>query len=775
MAEIIKELTLNFHPKNYKNNSLFDAQNIKISEDGSCLENDNELESVSRINDFLSGLDISYHIVHILPCNNELILFVNNTALRRTINEMFIVRYSEIGHKIAIVYGQKNILNGTNYITGISCKNYTYDKLHVSADFTYNVSGALIISFCIYLDNLSDGDVSKLFPLSTINLGTFDKGNVVNNIWVDSSDVYNDRHLPHQLLSNIPEVLLPTFTNLKYTNGKSYQGWYNIYIRYKINNYDYTQWYSVGPRFPVTNKNLNVITDLQGDITNYSPLTFKGFYGSDVDNLSTSFQFTFTGLDGRYNKYQIGFIILNKTLNKHVHTDDIDLIHSTYLFDRENLIEETIDTNVYENYYNVKNIVNKQNKLYISNYITSKDDALDVSDVKLTTQYQNIASGLYFQNNSNLYYPGTVESMGNLLPFLLEHGVDIRKLTSTIRVRFLRPLRHDDTLGDANYAAKGYVLGSSMNYLPVSDLYSTALFKETHQSANFVMDDTYTGNNPHLIDNINLYSGISTTLRPYTNPYKYKELFSGARMDVNLYTSNINVSLDNTSQSYVGSSLAEGLYKFLAQRGFVVVTINGVNNIVRPSSPTEGYSSIDLKVNTTWDGVDLTNADNNPSNYNVVNNFIDRDTFPTDHGFPGTDIQNAYKESHVIYFCVRFFNENDEPLLTIWQPNYNENIIYKNEPVYPYDLVLYDDPDFNNGQFIDHYDLRHWDESRSSYYSEVQRTWGQSIRNVTATTYGITDIYKYIANYDVFQAIHDNMLSSLIPGEIYDFFNRKDE
>ena len=39
------------------------------------------------------------------------------------------------------------------------------------------------------------------------------------------------------------------------------------------------------------------------------------------------------------------------------------------------------DGNTYENYYNVKNIVNKDNKLYISNYLTTNDENIDVSNI----------------------------------------------------------------------------------------------------------------------------------------------------------------------------------------------------------------------------------------------------------------------------------------------------------------------------------------------------------------------------------------------------------
>ena len=52
-------------------------------------------------------------------------------------------------------------------------------------------------------------------------------------------------------MSIIPQITLPTISNLNYVSGGAYKGFYFMFIRYKIDKTNYTKWYSIG--FPIFN------------------------------------------------------------------------------------------------------------------------------------------------------------------------------------------------------------------------------------------------------------------------------------------------------------------------------------------------------------------------------------------------------------------------------------------------------------------------------------------------------------------------------------------
>lgn len=72
------ELKVNEHPKGHTNKSIVNAINMKLSDDGVVLENDNKIEEVDAITTALNNhyTDNKRKIVHVLPCNRELVLFV---------------------------------------------------------------------------------------------------------------------------------------------------------------------------------------------------------------------------------------------------------------------------------------------------------------------------------------------------------------------------------------------------------------------------------------------------------------------------------------------------------------------------------------------------------------------------------------------------------------------------------------------------------------------------------------------------------------------------
>lgn len=389
------ELNLNRHPKAHKNKSIVYAENMKLSKDGAVLENEesivvNELISETLNNYYSDG----FRIIHVIPCNTELVLFVKENNK----NIFDIWRYREKTNKY-----DENIARF--YTKGIIYHNGSF-----SGTFTYTSNDSLIIAFCEY----DSSDNTIMNPMMTINLGTFTKGNIEDYVWISNIGEFNDRGLEPYKLPICPEVSLPQVTNVSNIKGNSYIGTYYVYIRYKINKYDYTQWFNIG--YPIINefkqdtiihqkvttnnrnKSDNDEKDLIGTNATLNRTKLNTYINQNVDLINNCLNVNISHNNILYDYCQIGFICISKTYTKYFVTSDIkmslDIKIST---DINKIKEEIFNTNIYENYYNVKNIINKNNKLYISNYKTfNPNPNIDISNV-----YLSLHKELTIKNETN--------------------------------------------------------------------------------------------------------------------------------------------------------------------------------------------------------------------------------------------------------------------------------------------------------------------------------------------------------------------------------------
>lgn len=353
-------LNLNKHPKDCENLSLVHANNIRLSNDGSCLQNEENIVDIKTINDRLnSDYNNSFNIIDIIPCNKELIIFVKRVLKPKiTIyNTIDIYRYNEDLDTIKKVY------SGLNYHDG-----------KIKGTFTYNVNNELIIAFSEY-DGYED------VPLRTINLGKFED---------------EVEQLQNELLPINPEVIIPTLKNYDYISGNSPKGWYYIFIRYKIDNIDYTNWFDFGNKILVDSLEQQSIFKLYG--YQYSSDKINKFSSGILDHFSSQESITnerlklnIDNLDIRYKQYQIAFICINKLETKCYKSFDINISSNTYIIDLNNMEEydyQDLIINTY-NLYNVKNITNYKNRLYISNYKEKVITDYDTSGITLRFNFNN--------------------------------------------------------------------------------------------------------------------------------------------------------------------------------------------------------------------------------------------------------------------------------------------------------------------------------------------------------------------------------------------------
>lgn len=349
MPNIVKELSLNKHPKDCKDLSLINARNIMVSNDFSCLQNELNITEHPTLQDYLEDKIL----VGYIPCNTEVVLFTvsdddyDSLKSNKTAIDSTITRYDEESDEI------------------IEClSNFKYHGGKIVGTFTYNVQNNLIIAVAE-----SDTITGDIVPLRSINLGKFDE-----------ETKGTDRELNAGLHAVSPELILPKFTDFAYVPGKTYKGWYYFFIRYKINNVDYTHWFPIG--YPIFICDIEKQTifkyGFKSDYTSHlnnptNKYTLSGcidYFSSKSSIANETININLNNFDNRYKFYQIGFICVAKDSSKAFRTNDIPI--DNLLFNLS--ISETNSYSVEElildnyNYYNVKNVINYQNRLYISNF-----------------------------------------------------------------------------------------------------------------------------------------------------------------------------------------------------------------------------------------------------------------------------------------------------------------------------------------------------------------------------------------------------------------------
>lgn len=446
---VVPKLNLNKHPKDCDNLSLVDARNIKISHDESCITNENSIITNALIQTAIHNIYRSNFLIRgIIPINTGIVLFVQDyNKVEANINKLDV-----------FVYNEKTIDKDENIYLAYSGLSYHGGKF--TGTFTYNVENDLIIAFSEY-----DCNNNELVPLRTINLGNPDKAGAEDN---------GDIRQVESKLSIVPEVKLPAVSNIEYVKGNAYKGWYYLFIRYKINKNNYTQWYPIGypiyvdvinrnnivryifnrDAFPEKTNETIKIDQLTSLIIGRKPwdgygVGFSDYISDTTDICNETFKVAIKDLDVNYNIFQIGIICSSKSYTKSYKTFDIDIVKNTinyYTLNLKNCEEygsqELIAT--YYNYFNVKNIINYKNRLYIAGYNENKID-----EEEIINSVKNITVGLYTTvintstaENTNIRKDVTVYKE-NPNPYQFDES--IYHVNATIEIPFSKYFSCDDT------------------------------------------------------------------------------------------------------------------------------------------------------------------------------------------------------------------------------------------------------------------------------------------------------------------------------------------
>lgn len=366
MSNINFELNLNKHPKDIPNRALSWAENVQVSDDLSCLQTEFSIKERAGLSDDISDKYIAGYI----PCNKEFILFLAPKDYKThfdgggTFIQIEIYRYKEKGD---------NAVNNFDNAEGYICYNkFNWHGGKLKGTFTYNIKSHLIIAVAE-----SNTITGEYIPLKTINLGSYGD---------DNTSTDTDLMLKDSQLSLNPELRIPAIDSFDYINGLAYKGWYYFFIRYKINNTDYTKWYDVGyPIFVDELERVQIFNYflLVGNALQPSDIYKAGFgaidyisSGSNTCNKTLSLTFNHNNNNTIYKQYQIGVICSTKTDKRAFKSLDILTTENNFVLNIGSLETYDINSLIFQkyNYYDVKNIINYKNRLYISNY---KENIID--------------------------------------------------------------------------------------------------------------------------------------------------------------------------------------------------------------------------------------------------------------------------------------------------------------------------------------------------------------------------------------------------------------
>lgn len=419
--DLVHKLNLNKHPKDNENLSLVNALNIKLSADESCLTNEESIIENKHIKKFIVDYFANdctpaqefNKIIKVVPLINELLIFATCKAKP---DGIFIFRYSENENSVPRIYKNSGFIGNIYYPVptneeaatindNLNFIGLTYHGGEIKTAFTYNTRNDLILAVAEY------GVEGVDIPLRVINLGEFGHVNI-------------ESQFPNELLSINPEIKIPSVNDVEYANGNTYKGWYYLFFRLKISNYsnDYTQWYPIG--YPIYiddinkhsiikyifNRDLNTFADIDGWGI-IAPSNKKGFAVGVTDNFSNEEDISNETFKIKLNVdydgyYQIGAICASKSYTKAFKSNDIKIINNgveEFIFNPKNMNETSTDELIIDNYnpFNVQNITNYKNRLYISNYKENSSnknidkDIINNISLDLVTEYFDEKSVVY--------------------------------------------------------------------------------------------------------------------------------------------------------------------------------------------------------------------------------------------------------------------------------------------------------------------------------------------------------------------------------------------
>lgn len=366
MARIVPKLNLNKTPQLVENNSLIFAKNIRILKDNT-IGPDTSLEEVEtnigvRVEDE-DGVHYEHeeYIAEIVGLNNKIYFIKEDSTAEPSIVKIF--EYDEV----------------TNTFRTVECA-WHYSGGEITGCVSVNGTGEYILTICEY--NTPNG---ALIPIKHININKCSINDDESTYTQAPNIPISNLRLSGRYVKNIPA------------------GVYQFFIRYKIHDEFYTNWFPCSKELFAGSR--KVVDTLQGSLKH-----------TDLhEDSNNSFVFTIEHLYpqfcANYEQFQLGFIISadgGVFARSWKHFDmslaSTDSIYFDY--NKGDIEDINIDDLLKTNYdiFNVKNIAQYKNRLYVANYTeTDFNDAglqYYAKQVRVNFDLHNIeiTSGYYLNN-----------------------------------------------------------------------------------------------------------------------------------------------------------------------------------------------------------------------------------------------------------------------------------------------------------------------------------------------------------------------------------------
>lgn len=332
--EIIKRLILNKTPKDMPYGSMSCAKNMMVDDTGSFLTNESSLDATFTCN---SG----ERIVGVIPCNDEIVIFTYKPADDNTPAESHIYRKKDIGSPVEVGSNGHRV-------------NWQYTpNTKITGSFTYNYKGELIIAFSEYTE-----DGSTNLPMKSLNLDNFDS-----------------------VQSYAIEEEIPQYTSGSYivTNGSLVCGVYTFFVRFKLDDINYTKWFQVSGDINITQpalskKYVHKYLSPSGSSNELQTATAGTFNVNTNKTSNKSIVVSLVFGASKLSKLQLGYIIKRNSDVAGRLQGEYDITQNAELkisVPNNRYVEEISVDSFLENphqFFNVKNIINYNNRLYIANY-----------------------------------------------------------------------------------------------------------------------------------------------------------------------------------------------------------------------------------------------------------------------------------------------------------------------------------------------------------------------------------------------------------------------
>ena len=336
--EIVKKLSLNKTPKDIPNGSIVCAKNMMVDDTGSFLTNDIGFKEAVTFN--------GENIVGVIPCSSEIVILTVDGS-----NNSHIYRKSDFSDKI------DEVLN-----------TWTYHGGKITGTYTYNYKNELILV-------IAESGATEDVPLKSF---------IIHTNHGSDNEQYPYIAEINQTYAVEEDIPIYDSSYKITTEGQLVCGVYTFFVRFLIDEYNFTKWFQITTDINIIHK---VLSKEYVHNYVYKKDKFQVYHekvnvnGNDISDKRITVNF---GINSNtvYSKFQLGYIIKrNADVQGRIQgtysiKDFVNIPVSDNTYIEEIGIDELLENP--HQFFNVENAINYNNRLYLTNY--KEHDIIDLTN-----------------------------------------------------------------------------------------------------------------------------------------------------------------------------------------------------------------------------------------------------------------------------------------------------------------------------------------------------------------------------------------------------------